>query len=115
MKNKYSMMIGRFQVFHNGHKFLIDKLLEEKKLPVLIAIRDVEKDEKNPFTAEQIKYSMEDKLKDYILNNLLKIIIIPDIAGVYYGRDVGYEVEKLEVPKEIAHISATKLRKEMGL
>jgi len=115
MKNKYSMMIGRFQIFHGGHKYLLDKLLQEKGLPVLIAIRDVEKDEKNPFTAEQLKYSIEDNLKEYILNNLVKVMIIPDIAGIYYGRDVGYEVAQLEVPKEIAEISATKIRKEMGL
>jgi nicotinamide mononucleotide adenylyltransferase len=115
MKNKYSMMTGRFQIFHGGHKYLVDKLLEEKELPVLIAIRDVEKDEKNPFTAEQVKYSIEDHLKDYILLNQVKVIIIPDIAGIYYGRDVGYEVAQLEVPKEIADISASKLRKEMGL
>jgi len=115
MKNKYSMMIGRFQIFHGGHKYLLDKLLQEKGLPVLIAIRDVEKDEKNPFTAEQLKYSIEDNLKEYILNNLVKVMIIPDIAGIYYGRDVGYEVAQLEVPTEIAEISATKIRKEMGL
>lgn len=115
MKNKYSMMTGRFQIFHGGHKYLVDKLLEEKGLPVLIAIRDVEKDEKNPFTAEQVKYSIEDQLKDYILLNKVKVMIIPDIAGIYYGRDVGYEVAQLEVPKEIAEISATKIRKEMGL
>lgn len=115
MKNKYSIMIGRYQGWHDGHKFLVDKLLEEKKLPVLIAIRDVEKDEKNPFTAEQVKYSIEDKMKEYILQNLLKVIIIPDIQGVYYGRDVGYEVEQLQVPKEISDISATKIRKELGI
>jgi nicotinamide mononucleotide adenylyltransferase len=115
MKNKYSFMIGRYQTFHLGHKFLVDKLLQEKGLPVLIGIRDVEKDEKNPFTAEQVKYSIEDHLKEYILLNKVKVIIMPDIAGVYYGRDVGYEVAQLEVPKEIAEISATKLRKEMGL
>lgn len=112
---KYSLMIGRYQVFHGGHKYLVDKLIEEKKLPVLIAIRDVEKDEKNPFTAEQVKFNIEREMQEYILNNMLKVIIIPDIEGVYYGRDVGYNVEKLEVPDEIAQISATKLRKEMGL
>lgn len=108
-------MIGRYQAFHLGHKYLVDKLLEEKRLPVLIAIRDVEKDEKNPFTAEQVKFSIEDQLKEYILLNKVKVMIIPDILGVYYGRDVGYEVAQLEVPKEIAEISATKIRKEMGL
>ena len=115
MKNKYSLMIGRYQVFHGGHKYLVDTLLEEKKLPVLIAVRDVDQDEKNPFTAEQVKIMIEKELEDYILNNQVKVIVIPDIEGVYYGRDVGYKVEQIQAPAEIQAISATKIRKEMGL
>lgn len=115
MKNKYNLLIGRFQIFHGGHRFLVDKLLEEQNLPVLIAIRDVEKDEKNPFTAEQVKYRIEDELKDLILHGKCKVIIIPDIEGFYYGRDVGYKIEQIHAPKEIQEISATKIRKEMGL
>jgi hypothetical protein len=44
-----------------------------------------------------------------------KVIIIPDIEGVYYGRDVGYKVEQIEAPEEIKQISATQVRKDMGL
>ena len=33
---------------------------------------------------------------------MLKVIIIPDIESICYGRDVGYKIEQLEVPKEIA-------------
>jgi hypothetical protein len=42
-------------------------------------------------------------------------MVLPDIEGVYYGRDVGYKVEQLQAPSEIQQISATKIRKEMGL
>jgi nicotinamide mononucleotide adenylyltransferase len=115
MKNKYSLMIGRYQIFHGGHKYLVDTLLEEKKLPVLIAVRDVDTDEKNPFTAEQVKAMIEDSLKSYISDKKVKVIIIPDIEGVYYGRGVGYNVEQIEAPDHIKEISATKIRKEMGL
>jgi hypothetical protein len=44
---------------------------------------------------------------------MMLVQILPDIEGVYYGRDVGYNVEQLQVPPEIAEISATKLRDQL--
>jgi adenylylsulfate kinase len=38
---KYALFIGRWQPFHNSHKFLIDKALSEGK-NVCVAIRDTE-------------------------------------------------------------------------
>jgi nicotinamide mononucleotide adenylyltransferase len=111
---KYALFIGRYQGFHAGHKFLFQQKINEG-IPVLIAIRDVEKDEKNPFTAEQVKYLIERELQEWILLGNCKVIIIPDIEGVYYGRDVGYKVEQIEAPEYIKQISATQIRKEMGL
>ena len=111
---KYALFIGRYQGFHEGHKYLFQQKINEG-IPVLIAIRDVEKDEKNPFTAEQVKYLIERELQEWILLGNCKVIIIPDIEGVYYGRDVGYKVEQIEAPKEIQEISATQIRKDMGL
>jgi nicotinamide mononucleotide adenylyltransferase len=111
---KYAMFIGRYQPLHDGHKFLFQQKINEG-IPVLIAIRDVEKDEKNPFTAEQVKYLIERELQEWILLGNCKVIIIPDIEGVYYGRDVGYKVEQIEAPEEIKQISATQVRKDMGL
>jgi nicotinamide mononucleotide adenylyltransferase len=111
---KYALFIGRYQGFHEGHKYLFQQKINEG-IPVLIAIRDVEKDEKNPFTAEQVKYHIERELQEWILLGNCKVIIIPDIEGVYYGRDVGYKVEQIEAPEEIKQISATQVRKDMGL
>jgi nicotinamide mononucleotide adenylyltransferase len=111
---KYALFIGRYQGFHAGHKYLFQQKINEG-IPVLIAIRDVEKDEKNPFTAEQVKYLIERELQEWILLGNCKVIIIPDIEGVYYGRDVGYKVEQIEAPEYIKQISATQIRKEMGL
>ena len=50
--SKKAMFIGRWQPFHDGHKWLINKKLSEGK-PILIAVRDIPPDEKNPFTTEQ--------------------------------------------------------------
>jgi threonine synthase len=39
----------------------------------------------------------------------------PNITGVYYGRDVGYKVEQIHLAPEIENISATEIRKQMGI
>ena len=113
MQKKYALFIGRYQTLHQGHKYLFRKKIEEG-VPVLVAIRDVPKDEKNPFSANQVMemfYNDEETFK-WITSDQMKVIIIPDIEGVYYGRDVGYKVEQLQVPADIAAISATKLREQ---
>ena len=44
---KYSMFIGRWQPWHEGHRWLIDQRLNQKK-NVLICIREVSQDDSNP-------------------------------------------------------------------
>ena len=55
---KYNAYIGRFQSPHLGHRWLLDQHLDKNE-PVLILIRDVEIDEKNPFTAQEVKSMLE--------------------------------------------------------
>ena len=45
---------------------------------------------------------------------MVKIIPIPDIESVNYGRGVGYEINEFEPPKDIGKISATEIRKKMN-
>jgi len=44
--SKYSLMIGRYQPFHEGHQKLVQKVLDEGK-KVCIALRDTPIDENN--------------------------------------------------------------------
>jgi nicotinamide mononucleotide adenylyltransferase len=105
----YNLFIGRYQSPHKGHMYIFNTFLNEGK-PVLIAIRDIEPDAANPLTAEQVKSLWE---KIYENNALVKVIIIPDIASVNYGRGVGYEVNEITVDATIANISATEIRKQI--
>ena len=109
---KYSMFIGRWQPWHEGHRWLIDQRLNEGK-NVCIAIRDVETDENQPWSATEIKYDLEIKLQDLIEEGRIKIIKIPDIESINYGRGVGYEVIEHVPPEDIEKISATKSRAKM--
>ena len=107
----YNLFIGRYQSPHKGHQTIFNEYLD-KGLPVLIAIRDVATDDNNPLTAEEVK-AIWDKI--YEGNNLVKVIIIPDIASVNYGRGVGYEVKEIQVTSNIANISATSIRNQIKL
>ena len=110
---KYSMFIGRWQPLHKGHLWLINQRLKEGK-NIWLAIRDVEPDKNNPWTAKEIeKIIHEGELKELIADGRVITSIIPDIESVNYGRGVGYEVIEHIPPKEIGEISATSIRSQM--
>ena len=107
------LMLGRYQPFHDGHFELFKKALERAD-QVLIAVRDTGgTDEKNPFDYEFVKTKIEEKLVDY--KGRYQIILVPNITNILYGRDVGYKIEKIDLDPKIEYISATNIRKEMGL
>jgi predicted nucleotidyltransferase len=43
----------------------------------------------------------------------VKVMIIPDIESVNYGRGVGYEINEFTPPDNIGFISATKIRESI--
>lgn len=111
-KEKYSMFVGRWQPWHNGHRWLIDQRLNEGKR-VLLCIREVEPDEQNPWTAQQIYDNLSIELVDLIDDGRVKLHIIPDIESINYGRGVGYDIIEHVPPHVVSEISATKIRKQM--
>jgi cytidyltransferase-like protein len=110
----YAMFIGRWQPWHAGHRWLIDQQLNKGK-KVLIAIRDVTPDEKNPWFPQDVLMNVSKELNDLIIAGKIKIIIMPDIESINFGRGVGYDIVEHVPPQEIHDISATNIRKEMGL
>jgi len=109
---KYSMFIGRWQPWHNGHRWLINQRLNENK-NVLICIREVSRDDKNPYDPNEVKKNIEKELKDLVSFGKVKVIIIPDIESINYGRGVGYEIIEHVPPNKIGEISATKIREKL--
>ena len=105
MSKKRAMFIGRWQPFHNGHKWLIDNKIS-KGVPVLIAVRDIPPDEKNPFTTDETIEMIDEVYNE----DDVVVIAIPDIESINYGRGVGYEINEFVPPKNIGFISATNIR-----
>ena len=105
----WAMFIGRWQPWHEGHRWLIDQALNEGK-KVVLCIRDVPKSEKNPWSSYEIMLNLTNELQDLIDDGKLRLLIIPDIESVNFGRGVGYEINEFIPPKDIGGISATGIR-----
>ena len=43
----------------------------------------------------------------------MKVMVIPDIESVNFGRGVGYDIVEYVPPTEISDVSATKIREQM--
>ena len=110
--SQWSLFIGRWQPLHTGHKELFRQVINEGG-KVCVAIRDGEVSEKNPFSPLQVMTNIFDEMQDEVEAGTLKVIIIPDICSVEFGRGVGYDIIEHIPPPEIAKISATKIREQM--
>jgi len=107
---KRAIFIGRYQPYHYGHINLVQQKLNQG-IPVLIMVRDIEPDEKNPFTTEQTVNMIQKYHNNK--NDDVQVMIIPDIESVNYGRGVGYEINEYTPPNNIGFISATKIRESV--
>ena len=73
----------------------------------------METDKKNPYTPQEVKINVEQELKDLVKAQRVKVIIIPDIESVNYGRGVGYDIIEHVPPQKVGQISATKIREKL--
>ena len=61
----------------------------------------------------EVKENVEKALHDLVVSKRVKVIVIPDIESVNYGRGVGYDIIEHVPPTNIEKISATEIRKEL--
>lgn len=102
-----SLFVGRWQPFHSGHRSLMETVLKQGK-PIVVAIRDTEISHKNPYSVDERWKMVQDALQKY--GSLVRIIVIPDIDEICYGRDVGYNIRRIFLEEELESISGTKTR-----
>jgi hypothetical protein len=107
-------MLGRWQPWHAGHRALFERAIV-KTGQVVIQIRDCQGwNGSNPFAIEQVKNFIQRDL-DMLYQGQYEIQIVPNIVNITYGRDVGYKIEQEYFDKNITDISATTIRKSLGL
>ena len=107
-------MLGRWQPWHAGHRALFERAVA-KTGQVVIQIRDCQGWQgSNPFAIEQVKNYIRRDL-DMVYQGQYEIQVVPNIVNITYGRDVGYKIEQESFDQSITNISATNIRKSLGL
>jgi hypothetical protein len=92
----------------SGHQRLIEEGLRRVG-QVCIAVRDTHGiGDSNPLPFFAVKQRIEAALSAYA--GQFVVVPLPNITHVFYGRDVGYNVERLILDDATESISATQIR-----
>lgn len=113
-KKETVQMLGRWQPWHAGHRALFERLIARTG-QVVIQIRDVQGWQgSNPFNFEQVAGFIRRDL-DPLYQGQYEIQLVPNIVHIGWGRGVGYTSGEETFDESITQISATNIRKQMGL
>ena len=113
-KKETVQMLGRWQPWHDGHRALFERLLS-KTGQVIIQVRDVQGWQgSNPFEITKVISFIKRDL-DPLYQGQYDIQVVPNIVHIGWGRGVGYTAGEETFDDSITDISATKIRKQLGI
>lgn len=106
-----TLMLGRYQPWHEGHHALYNEA-QKRTHQVVLGVRDTYgTSPKDPLHFSEVKKYID---ADPAMRGAM-VVKMPNITNIVYGRDVGYRIEEIELAPEIQAISATEKRKELGI
>lgn len=88
---------------------MIDQIIDRGK-NVLVCVMEVDVDQYNPYPPDEVVEYIRKELRDLIFAGRAKVMLIPPIESVNYGRTVGYDIIEHVPPPEVGDVSATKIR-----
>ena len=113
-KKETVQMLGRWQPWHAGHRALFERLIARTG-QVVIQVRDVQGWQgSNPFAIDQVREFIKRDL-DTVYQGQYEIQIVPNIVHIGWGRGVGYTSGEETFEDSVTDISATKIRRSLGL
>ena len=113
-KKETVQMLGRWQPWHAGHRALFERLIARTG-QVVIQVRDVQGWQgSNPFALDQVRNFIRRDL-DPLFQGQYEVQVVPNIVHIGWGRGVGYTSGEETFDSSITDISATDIRKSLGL
>ena len=107
MSNKVGVFIGRFQPPHDGHRKCIEHILKEND-KCIVLMRDTIHSSRNPLTLSERRSMFRKWFVDPWQVIFSSLPDNDEELSVYFGRDVGYKLIRLD--PETESISATRIR-----
>lgn len=108
-----ALFVGRYQPFHDGHLALVTEGIRRVG-QACIAVRDTGgTDARNPFSFEYVKSRIDISLARH--RGRFIVVPLPNVTHVFYGRDVGYAIERIDLDATLHDISATAVRRKMAM
>ncbi len=108
-----ALFVGRYQPFHAGHRALVVEGINRVG-QACIAVRNTHGiDINNPFDFEYVRARIEHSLREF--EGRFIVVSLPNITNIFYGRDVGYSIEQIELDPVTEGVSATEARRRIGL
>lgn len=95
-----TLLIGRWQPLHAGHKALIQSVLSEGGIAV-VGIMDTPHSERNPHSVAQRYGMFWDAFPDELRARRIELLVMPWIKEVAYGRDCGWTTRRIKLSDEI--------------
>lgn len=112
-KKSTALFVGRYQPFHDGHKALIEEGIRRVG-QACVAVRETQGlGQNNPLSFEDVAARIETSLRHYA--GRFKVVRLPNITNIFYGRDVGYAIERIELDDDMHQISATEIRRALQI
>ena len=112
-KKPTTMLLGRWQPWHEGHQALFEEALKRTG-QVIIMVRDTNNKNRkssDPLTFHEVEICIHEALYEY--RNNYRIMKVPNITNIIYGRKVGYNIEEVNLEEKIEAISGTLIREGM--
>lgn len=107
-----ALFVGRYQTFHAGHRALIEEGIKRVG-QACIAVRDTQgTSDKDPLSYSEVEAGIRTGMRG--LEGRYIVAPLPNITAILYGRDVGYTIDKIDLPETLTSISATAIRKEQN-
>jgi len=98
-----TLFIGKFMPFHEGHKLILDTLIESGDKVKLGIKRDIKSDE-----LKELKKELKD-----IYGFDIEIVELGWFDRIGHGRGTGYAFDRIPTPKDMEVISSSKIRTQV--
>ena len=102
-----ALFLGRYQPFHAGHRALIEEGINRVGQAV-IAVRSLPVGPSNPHSFAEVEASIRVGMRG--LEGKFHVVQVPNVTHVLYGRDVGYAIERIDLPTALQAVRATSVR-----